>query len=124
MKRKFKKNSGETGKWDTEGEMACQKGKCGIVCGVNTPKQIDLFPAGSGTPKKRRQIKTGREPLVPCRRAVQSYLIALAVNGLFGFEVEGIVGVGHQALLVGLHRGRKRLEVRLGEAAIPQGAQG
>ena len=51
-------------------------------------------------------------------------LIALAVNSLFGFEVEGIVSVGHEALLVGLHALGEDLEISLGEAAVTQGTQG
>lgn len=51
-------------------------------------------------------------------------LIALAVDGLFGLQVEGVVGVGHEALLVGLDGQGEGLEVRLSEAAVPQGPQG
>ena len=49
--------------------------------------------------------------------------IALAVDGLFALQIEGIVSVGHQALLVGLHGLGEDLEVRLSEAAITQGTQ-
>ena len=47
--------------------------------------------------------------------------IALAVDGLFALQIEGIVSVGHQALLVGLHGLGEDLEVSLSEAAITQG---
>ena len=47
--------------------------------------------------------------------------IALAVDGLFALQIEGIVSVGHQALLVGLYGLGEDLEVSLGEAAVTQG---
>ena len=50
--------------------------------------------------------------------------VALAIDGLFALQIEGIVGVGHQALLVGLHGLGEGLEVSLGEAAVTQGTQG
>ena len=51
-------------------------------------------------------------------------LEALSVDGFLGFQVEGVVSVGHQPLLVGLHALGELLEVLLGEAAVPQGTQG
>ena len=50
-------------------------------------------------------------------------LVALAVDGLFALQIEGIVSVGHQALLVGLHGLGEDLEVSLSEAAVTQGTQ-
>ena len=93
-------------------------------------KTTEFQRKNSGFPGSNRQKREAASGVFSRRRLLflesmrgKRKSVALSVDGLFAFQIKGIVGVGHQALLVGFHALGEDLEVGLGEAAVPQRTQ-